>query len=326
MLTAHNITYIHPDKSLLFENISFSVQPHDKVALIGINGIGKSTLLKLLADQLSPSSGTIKSESKPYYIPQHYGQYDHFTIAQALGIENKLRALEEMLRGTVTQEYMDALNDDWTIRERSQEVLSYWNIQGLSMDEKMSKLSGGQKTKVFLAGIMIHQPELILMDEPTNHLDLASRKLIYDYISGSSNAFVIVSHDRQLLELLQPIYELDKRGITTYGGNYSFYKEQKEHEAHALVHRVEEKEKALRIARKSERESMERKQRQDVRGKKKKAKEGVSRIMMKKLKNKAESSSAKLKDVHSEKITSISHELTACEKKAAGNQQNEDEF
>lgn len=315
MLTAQKISYIHPDKEPLFDNISFSLQGHDKVALIGKNGVGKSTLLKLLAGQLSPTSGNIKSASKPYYIPQHYGQFDHFTIAQALHIEDKLIALDEMLNGHVTKENMDVLNDDWSISERCKEALIFWNLQDLSLEGKMCRLSGGQKTKVFLAGIMIHQPDIIMMDEPTNHLDLSSRELFYKYLQGSGNAFVVVSHDRQLLALLQPIYELDKRGITTYGGNYSFYRQQKDQEAHALHQRVTEKEKSLKTARKSERAAMERKQRQDVRGEKKKKKEGVSRIMMKKLHNKAESSAAKLKDVHGDKISAISRELAESRKK-----------
>lgn len=315
MLTAHKITYIHPDRELLFEDISFSVEKHDKAALIGNNGVGKSTFLRLLAGQLLPSSGNIKSAGKPFYIPQHYGQYDQLNVAQALHIEEKLAALDDILKGNLSKRNQELLDGDWSIAERCREALSFWGLPNLSLDEKMYNLSGGEKTKVFLSGIKIHQPEITLMDEPTNHLDLTSRGLLYDYIKKSNMAFLVVSHDRQLLELLQPIFELRKNRITAYGGNYSFYKEQKEQEDNALVHRVEEKEKALKAAKKLERASIERKQRQDVRGKKKKQKEGVSRIVMKKLQNKAESSSAKLQDVHGEKISSISQELTQARKK-----------
>ena len=299
---------------MLFENICFSIQKHDKVALIGNNGIGKSTLLKILSEELSPSEGNIKSDSKPYYIPQHYGQCDQLTIAQALNVEGKLNALKEILAGKVTKNNLDTLNDDWSIQERCDIALKFWNLENLSLIGKMDKLSGGQKTKVFLAGIVIHDPDIILLDEPTNHLDLAGRAQLYRFIQDSDRAFVVVSHDRNLLELLKPMYELDKRGITSYGGNYSFYKTQKKHEELALTHRVEEKEKELKSAKKSERAATERKQRMDARGEKKKKKEGVSRIMMKKLKNNAEASSAKLKDVHSEKILSISKALSESRK------------
>ncbi|MDP4207916.1 MAG: ABC-F family ATP-binding cassette domain-containing protein [Bacteroidota bacterium] len=309
MLTVQEITYFHPDKELLFENISFSLKKQDKVALIGNNGAGKSTLLKVIAGILPPAKGVIRSESKPYYIPQHFGQYNNISVAQALQIDNKLNALHAILQGDVSDKNLAQLNDDWTIEERSIAALTYWNLSDLPLTQKMDQLSGGEKTKVFLAGILIHQPEIVLLDEPTNHLDTHSRQVLYNFITTFSNSLIVVSHDRVLLELLNSIYELDKHGITVYGGNYSFYKEQKGIAENALFQQLEEKEKALRKAKKAERESLERKQRQDVRGKGKHEKEGVARIFMKTLKNNAELSSAKLKDVHSEKIESISSEL-----------------
>lgn len=315
MLTAQKITYIHPDKELLFENISFSVQKQDKIALIGNNGSGKSTLLKIIAGVLQPTQGTVKSESELYYIPQHFGQFNDVTVAGALQIESKLTALHAILQGEVSDSNLTLLNDDWTIEERCHEALSYWNLQNLPLTQKMEQLSGGEKTKVFLAGILIHKPDIVLLDEPTNHLDTYSRNILYSQIESCANTLVVVSHDRVLLDLLNPIYELDKRGITVYGGNYSFYKNQKEIAENALFQQLEEREKALQKAKKAERESLERKQRQDVRGKKKHEKEGIPRIFMKGLKNNAESSSAKLKEVHSEKIGSISDELKQVQQK-----------
>ncbi len=309
MLNAHKITYNLPDKELLFENVSFSVQKHDKVALIGNNGVGKSTLLKILAGQLRPSGGIIEYEFKPYYAPQHYGQFDDQTVAEALKIKDKLMAYNQILDGNVTKMNLEILNDDWSIQERCQTAFSFWGIEDLSLNRKMSRLSGGQKTKVFLAGIMIHQANILLMDEPTNHLDHSSREMLYQYIRNSKQTMLVVSHDRKLLDLLSPVYEMERGGIKVYGGNYSFYKSQKEHEEQVLKNQLGDREKALKMARKAERASLERKQRQDSRGKKKKEKEGVSKMAMKKLKNQAESSSSKLKEVHAEKIGSISREL-----------------
>jgi len=309
MLTVQNLTYIHPDKELLFENIGFSLSKHSKTALIGSNGSGKSTLLKIIAGILRPAQGTVKCQSKPYYIPQHFGQFNQVAVAGALQIESKINALNAILQGDVSENNLALLNDDWAIEERTREALSYWNLQDLLLDEKMEQLSGGEKTKIFLAGILIHQPEIILMDEPTNHLDRYSREQVYDFIAASAATFLIVSHDRFLLELLNPVYEFDRRGIKVYGGNYSFYKEQKGIAENALYRQLEEKEKELRKAKRAEREMREKKQRSDTRGKKKHEKEGVSRIFMKKLKDNAESSSAKLKEVHSEKIADVSGEI-----------------
>lgn len=319
MLTVQNITYVHPDKELLFKNISFSVQQQDKIALIGNNGTGKSTLLKIMAGILQPAQGIVKYESKPYYIPQHFGQYNDFTVAGSLKIEEKLTALNEVLRGNATEKNLSALNDDWSIEERSREALFRWDLVSMPFTRRMSELSGGEKTKVFLAGINIHNPDIILMDEPTNHLDTLSREALYSFITRCPRTLVVVSHDRFLLELLNTVYELDsKRGITTYGGNYSFYKVQKETEENALRQQLEEKEKELKKAKKIEREVMERRERLEVRGKKKLEKEGAPRIVRKNIKNNAEVSSARIKEVHTGKIAAISGELGEVRKKLPG--------
>lgn len=309
MILLQHISYIHPNKDLLFDNINLTVNNQQKIALIGPNGTGKSTLLKIIARELTPSSGYLKVESTPYYIPQIFGQYNHLTIAQALNIDQKLNALRDILNGNVTEDYLNLLADDWGIEERTQAALNEWQLDDLDWNQKMKTLSGGQKTKVFLAGISIHQPELILMDEPSNHLDTTGRQQLYEWLQSTSSTVVIVSHDRQLLNLLETVCELSKRGITVFGGNYDFYAEQKQIEIEALNQDIHSKEKTLRKAKEKERETLERQQKLDARGKKKQENSGVARIMMNTLRNNAENSTAKIKSVHSEKISGISEQL-----------------
>ncbi|OMQ09072.1 ribosomal protection-like ABC-F family protein [[Flexibacter] sp. ATCC 35103] len=309
MLILQNIAYKHSNTNLLFDTISFTINNQDKIALIGNNGVGKSTLLKIIAGELQPSNGELKVSSEPYYIPQIFGQYNHFTIGEALRVNHKLNALAAILDGNVTEENLTVLNDDWTIEERCNAALKYWQLSDLDLAQKIETLSGGQKTKVFLAGISIHEPQLVLLDEPSNHLDYTARELLYNFIDSTNSSLIIVSHDRKLLNLLNTVYELSKRGISIYGGNYDFYAEQKEIEKTALNHDLQSKEKALRKAREKERETAERQQKLDARGKKKQEKSGVARIMMNTLRNNAENSSSKLKSVHVEKIDGISKEL-----------------
>ncbi|KFF10038.1 ribosomal protection-like ABC-F family protein [Flavobacterium hydatis] len=309
MLILQNISYTHPNKELLFDTISFTVNTNEKIALIGNNGIGKSTLLKIIAGKLHPSNGQVRCSSEPYYIPQLFGQYNHLTIAQALQIEDKLNALKEILEGNVSENNLNVLNDDWTIEERCNNALKYWRLTDLDLSQKIESLSGGQKTKVFLAGISIHQPELVLLDEPSNHLDVAARQLLYDFIASTSSALIVVSHDRKLLNLLNTVFELNKQGINVYGGNYDFYAEQKQIEQNALNQDLHNKEKALRKAKEKERETLERQQKLDARGKKKQEKAGVARIMINTLRNNAENSTSKIKGMHAEKIDGISQEL-----------------
>ncbi|MGV8091377.1 MAG: ribosomal protection-like ABC-F family protein [Mangrovibacterium sp.] len=309
MIILQNISYIHPNKDLLFDNISLTVNQHDKIALIGNNGTGKSTLLKIVAGELQPSGGQLNVTSKPYYVPQIFGQYNHLTIAQALKIDVKLNALEEILNGNITDENYVLLDDDWTIEDRCKEALHYWQLTELDLSQRMETLSGGQKTKVFLAGISIHQPELVLLDEPSNHLDVSGRQLLYNFIQTAQNTLIVVSHDRKLLNHLDPVCELSKSGIIVYGGNYDFYAEQKRIENNALNQDIQSREKALRKAKEKERETLERQQKSDARGKKKQEKAGIARIRMNTLRNNAENSTSKIKNVHAEKIGGISQEL-----------------
>lgn len=314
MLTLQNITYLHPNKDLLFEQLNLTINRHDKIALIGNNGVGKSTLLEIMAGNLQPVSGLVRADATPYYIPQLFGQYNDYTIAEALRIADKLAALQAILDGQVTDENMTLLDDDWGIEERCSEALSHWQLDDLDLSQKMETLSGGQKTKVFLSGIAMHRPQIVLMDEPSNHLDADSRALLYDYIQSTPNTLVVVSHDRTLLNLLPAVCELSKRGITMYGGNYDFYAEQKAIAANALQEELKSKEKALRKAREIERESIERQQKLDARGKKKQEKAGLPTISMNTLRNNAEKSTARVKDVHTEKVDAISKDVNQMRK------------
>lgn len=309
MLIIQNLSYIHLNKDLLFDNINLTISKQHKIALIGNNGIGKSTLLKIIAGVLPPSNGCIKTGSKPYYIPQLFGQFNNLTIAQALQIEDKLKALHEILDGHITETNLALLNDDWTIEERCHSALAYWKLKGFDLTQKMKTLSGGQKAKVFLAGISIHEPEIVLLDEPSNHLDTLGRQLLYDFIQSSSCTLIVVSHDRKLLNLLDSVYELSKHGITVYGGNYDFYAAQKLIESNALNQDVRSKEKALRKAKETERETAERQQKLDVRGKKKQEKAGLLTVSMNTFKNNAEKSTSRMKGLHAEKVEAISQEL-----------------
>ncbi|RZL62583.1 MAG: ABC-F family ATP-binding cassette domain-containing protein [Pedobacter sp.] len=310
MLTLQGLAYLHPNRDILFSNLNFTLQAQNKVALVGHNGSGKSTLLNLLAGTLQVNKGLLHAEDQPYLVPQIFGQFNHLSIAEALKINDRITALHEILDGKATEENFALLQDDWTIEERCHEAFAYWGLEISDLNQKLDLLSGGQKTKVFLAGIFIHQPEIILMDEPSNHLDVESRHLLYRFIQETNKTLLIVSHDRILLNLLNLTYELNQGEINTYGGNYDFYLEQKQIEEEALANALKAKEKTLRKAKVVARETIEREQKLDARGKRKQEKAGLPTISMNTLKNKAEGSTARVKQMHGEKISNISKELT----------------
>ncbi len=307
-ISIQQISYIHPDKEVLFSDLNFAISKGQKLGLVGNNGCGKSTLLQIIAGQLSPSSGVIVRPDDLYYIPQHFGQYDSLTIAQALQIERKQQALHAILSGDASNENFVILDDDWNIEERSIAALDLWGLGQFTLSYPMNLLSGGEKTRVFLAGMDIHHPSVILMDEPTNHLDSSGRQRLYDWVEKYRSTLLVVSHDRTLLNLLPEICELEKHQINYYGGNYEFYKEQKTLMQEALQQRIEEKEKALRIARKVARETAERRDKQNVRGEKSNIKKGVPRIVLNALQGKSEKSTSKLTGVHQEKAEKLTNE------------------
>ncbi|WP_418212850.1 ABC-F family ATP-binding cassette domain-containing protein [Bacteroides difficilis] len=307
-ISIQQISYIHPDKEVLFSDLNFAISKGQKLGLVGNNGCGKSTLLQIIAGQLSPSSGVIVHPDDLYYIPQHFGQYDSLTIAQALRIERKQQALHAILSGDASNENFVVLDDDWNIEERSIAALDLWGLGQFTLSYPMNLLSGGEKTRVFLAGMDIHHPSVVLMDEPTNHLDSSGRQRLYDWVEKCRSTLLVVSHDRTLLNLLPEICELEKHQINYYGGNYEFYKEQKTLMQEALQQRIEEKEKALRIARKVARETAERRDKQNVRGEKNNIKKGVPRIVLNALQGKSEKSTSKLNSAHQEKAEKLTDE------------------
>lgn len=309
-----SITYMHPDKDVLFSNVSFTISKGQKVALIGNNGSGKSTLMRLITKELLPSEGQIICPDIPYSIPQHFGQFNHLTVAGALGIERKLYALHAILQGDASIEHFTALADDWKIEEKAVAALNEWGLVGVPLSYPMHLLSGGEKTKVFLAGITIYSPAFILMDEPTNHLDDESRIRLYRFITTAAAGILVVSHDRTLLNLLFSTYELTAKGVTYYAGNYDFYKEQKKLAVEALQTRLEENEKQLQKARKQAREVMERQQKHDVRGKKQNVKKGVGKMAMHTFRDQAEKSTVRLGDVHVDKIRVLAGETVELRK------------
>lgn len=291
----HGVAFRYANQQPLFEGVNLSVASGEKVSVIGNNGTGKSTLLKLITGALNSSSGSIHGTSTPYYIPQQIG-ITGIPVSQALGVSNKIEALRAICGGSDRCEHYDTLADDWEIESRCRTALDFWGLSTTTLTTPIDSLSGGEKTKLFLAGLSIHHPAIILLDEPTNHLDDTNRQNLYDLIANSRATILIVSHDITLLNQLDKTYELSPKGLKLYGGNYDFYKAQKSREEQALHQQIDAEESALQSARKKAREIKERQEKRVSRGAK--ATDGIPRIILKGRQDKGENTSAKLSDKH----------------------------
>ncbi|WP_167016435.1 ABC-F family ATP-binding cassette domain-containing protein [Chitinophaga sp. Cy-1792] len=305
LINIQNISYQTPAHKLLFENVGFTVKKYDKTAIVGNNGTGKSTLLKIIAGREKDYSGQVLINATLYYVPQHYGHFNHTTVAEALSLAPILQALHAVGEGSTIPEHYDLLENNWDIEARYQEAFNKWGIPGVTPDQPLSQLSGGMKTKLFLSGIDIFQPEIVLLDEPTNHLDHQTRQLLLQWLEETTCTVLLVSHDRQLLRHCNPILELTPGGINTYGGNYDFYELQKENEIAAQEHKLDFHEKALKEAKKKQQEAHERKQRADAQARKNAANSSDPKILLNGRKMAAEVSGGKLKHIHDEKVSEI---------------------
>ncbi|OON69075.1 ABC-F family ATP-binding cassette domain-containing protein [Hymenobacter sp. CRA2] len=304
------LSYVHPDGEMLFQDLHLAVPQGAKASIVGLNGAGKSTLLRIIAGRVPPTAGEVLLPEVPYYVPQHLGQYDDYSVAQALAVADKLEALEAILAGDAAPDHFTRLDEDWGIEERVQAALAAWQLTHLQLTQPLRSLSGGEKTKVFLAGALIHAPGIVLLDEPSNHLDADSRRLLYDFIDRSGATLLVVSHDQAVLNRATLTLELSRHGLDVYGGNYDFYRDQKQQQVAALQAQLDDKAKTLHQTRQKARDLAEQRHKQEARGKAQGAKKGLPRIVAGALGSKAEQSSAQMKETQHEKISGLTTGLS----------------
>lgn len=301
-----DITYYHIDRTLLFQHLNCTIETGQHVNLIGNNGSGKSTLLQIMAGRLKPSEGAVIASASPYYVPQQLGWLQEKTVAEALQVAEKIQALQAILRGETDEHHFDILADEWSIEEQVLKALADWQLEHVQLEQPMHLLSGGEQTRVLLAGMELHNPPIILLDEPTNHLDIYGREQLYRFIEKYKGTLVVVSHDRSLLELNNVTIALAHGKLEVYGGNYTFYKAQHEEQLNALQQDIHHREKEIKMAKKQSQLMKERKQRQAGRDK---DRTGLPKIVANTLRNNAELSTAKLNAVHAEKMSGMADEL-----------------
>lgn len=222
----HEMSFNLPTGYAIFNNFNLALSKQ-KIGLVGKNGIGKSTLIKLIAGELLPSSGSILMEGKIAVVPQNPRFSSDLTVAEILGCEDKLNALYRIEQGSVEPNDFSILNDDWMIKERLEKQLTLFGLEVVSPYAKLKRLSGGELTRLLLTKAFSSNADFLLLDEPTNHLDIHARQQLYQAIQKWQGGLIVASHDRTLLNLMDEIVEISSLGVSSFGGNYDAYKEQK---------------------------------------------------------------------------------------------------
>jgi len=302
-----NLSYNHSDKSPLFNAINLTLNKGEKANLIGANGTGKSTLLKLIAAQ---NNSAIHIEGISYYLPQIKTiDTENTTIYEALAVNKKLIALQQILKGSINeQDYID-LNDDWQIEEKIQQALSFWQIESIDLTKKMNQLSGGQQMRIYFAAILIHQPDILLLDEPTNHIDVQTKHLLFQFIEQYKGSILLVSHDIELLNKQSISFELTTQNLKKYQGNYDAYKAQKKEELIAIQHKIDYLNKDIKQVKVQQQKLLQKQQKAVSQNKKAEQKAGLPKIVINTLKNAAENSSAKNTELQQNKKHKLQDEL-----------------
>ena len=261
LMTLENISKSYSEKTLL-KNISFGINKGEKIGLIGVNGTGKSTLLKIIAGAEEAESGTITKANKVRveYLPQNPEYDEEATVLEQVfrGTSAEMKLLgeyEEVLEKINNsfdenlnkkllslQEQIDALNL-WDLESEAKSVLNKLGINNYT--QKVKELSGGQRKRVSLASALITPCELLILDEPTNHLDNDTIDWLEEYLNNSKFSLLMITHDRYFLDrVTNRIIELDKGRLFSYDGNYSLFLEKKM-ERIAIESSMEEKRQNL---------------------------------------------------------------------------------
>ncbi|RZB14735.1 ABC transporter ATP-binding protein [Streptomyces sp. F001] len=239
-LTCTSLSFAWPDGTPVFEDLDVSFGP-GRTGLVGVNGSGKSTLLKLIAGELAPVDGAVRVVGEVGYLPQNVTLETALRVDEALGIADMRAALHAIEAGDVAEEHFETVGDDWDIEERTLATLGELGLGHIALDRTIGEVSGGESVLLRLAALLLRRPDVLLLDEPTNNLDLYARKRLYAAVAAWPGVMVVVSHDRELLELVDQIADLRSGEITWYGGNFSAYEE-------ALATEQEAAERMVRVA------------------------------------------------------------------------------
>ncbi|WP_329740404.1 ABC-F family ATP-binding cassette domain-containing protein [Dyella sp. A6] len=221
-LFLQDVTFAWPDGRQLFSNLDLELG-HEPTGLVGRNGVGKSVLARLLAGQLAPSSGSCRRNGRIVYVAQQIACPTGATVASVAGVDQVLDALGRIEAGGILAEDFELVADRWDIRLRLAGWLEAMSLGHLRLDQPASELSGGELTRVALAGAWLTDPDMLVLDEPTNHMDRLQRQALFDRLHAWPNGLLLVSHDRELLQVAQRIVELSPSGLRDYGGGYDFY-------------------------------------------------------------------------------------------------------
>lgn len=198
---------------------------HTPTAIVGRNGVGKSVLARLIAGELLPTAGSVTRAVATAYVAQTLVPEPGQTVAETTGSAAILQALGRLNQGNGSAEDFDLIGEHWDLPDRLRRLLDEAGLTEVEPSDLTEKLSGGQQARIALIGAFLSQAPLLILDEPTNHLDTGGRQWLIAALKRWHSGLIVVSHDRQLLDGMQRIVELNGGVANDFGGNYSAFRE-----------------------------------------------------------------------------------------------------
>ncbi len=269
MLRFEHVTFRYPDHvEPVLEDFCVDIVEGDRIAVIGKNGCGKTTFANLILGKLQPSEGRIHfPRERPVigYLPQHFDIDSEGTVLEICqkafpelhSMRYRLKALEQRFEKepdnqTTQQEYgtlLDRFTRDggWNIDNRCARALAETGLDESFLLRRYKDLSGGEKTRVAIAGLLVKKPDILLLDEPTNHLDLEMVEWLEEFVKKFHGTVIAISHDRAFIDqIAQRLIVFEREGVMTRRGNYSVYKEDRENEQEHQLEKWSERRKKIR--------------------------------------------------------------------------------
>lgn len=309
------VSFAWPDGSAVFDDVDAALGA-GRTGLIGANGVGKTTLLKLIASELHPTAGRIDVTGEIGYLPQDLALRASDEVADVLGVRARLDALAAIEGGSTDTTHFDALAGDWGVAERAEAALAGLGLGHLALDRSVTTLSGGEAVLAALAGLWLAEPSVVLLDEPTNNLDRPARQRLYEAIDAWRGAVVVVSHDVALLALMDDIAELRRGSLTTFGGGYAAFVEHRDQELQAADQALRSAQQRLRTEQRQRIEAQTKVARRQRYGRDRFEQGGMPKILLNARKSAAQVSAGKLRATLDERVAAASREVDEKELRA----------
>jgi len=306
-LTLSNLSLATPDARPLVSGLTLGFGA-ERTGLVGRNGCGKSTLLHVMAGEIAPAAGEVSVTGRVALMEQHACE-NAVSLADALGVGEAQARLVRILDGTASAADLDAA--DWTLEARVEAVLARVGLPAWPLDRPAKAASGGQRTRLAIARMLLAEPDILLLDEPTNNLDADGRAAIFELIDTWPGGVVVASHDRDLLDRMDRIVELTPVGATVVGGGWSAFAAEREARRERIESEAERAEAGLRQARLSARQRTERKARSDRTGRKERAAGSQPKVLLDARKDRAEGSDGQVSRTSARQVEEAGARLEA---------------